>query len=177
MITLMQRLRSRLIGFGRRGRDVRVARGCTIHGAARIRLGSSVLVGRGCWLSAVDSEITIGDKVMLAPHVALIAGDHNVRELGVHMHDVSRKRPGDDSPITIESDVWVGYGAIILKGVTVSRGSVIGAGSVVTHDVPPYSIVAGNPAKTIGQRFSAEDIANHERRLQQLAQGSTPDLK
>ena len=52
-------------------------------------------------------------------------------------------------PITIENDVWIGAGAIILAGVTIGKQSVIGAGSVVTHDVPAHSVVAGNPARII----------------------------
>lgn len=60
--------------------------------------------------------------------------------------------------IIIEDDVWIGQGAIILSGVTIGRGSVIGAGAVVAKDIPPYSIVVGNPGKVIKKRFSDEII-------------------
>lgn len=61
-------------------------------------------------------------------------------------------------PITVCDDVWIGYGAIILSGVTIGQGAVVGAGSVVTKDVEPYSIVGGNPTKLIKYRFSKELI-------------------
>jgi acetyltransferase-like isoleucine patch superfamily enzyme len=59
------------------------------------------------------------------------------------------------APITIEDDTWVGFGAVILKGVTVGRGSVVGARAVVTRDVPPFTIVAGNPARLVREVHSS----------------------
>ena len=60
------------------------------------------------------------------------------------------------SPVTVGHGVWIGHGAILLKGVTVGNGAVVGAGAVVTKNVAPYSIVVGNPAKQIGERFDEE---------------------
>lgn len=65
--------------------------------------------------------------------------------------------------IIIEDDVWIGSNSIILSGVTIGRGSIIGAGSVVTKDIPKYSIVGGNPAKVIRRRFSQETIETLEK--------------
>ena len=67
--------------------------------------------------------------------------------------------------MVIEDEVWVGGGATILHGVTIGRGSVIGAGAVVTKSVPPYSVVAGNPARVIRERWDAATIAAHEAKL------------
>lgn len=61
--------------------------------------------------------------------------------------------------ITIENDVWIGTGVVILSGVTIHNGAVIGAGSVVTKDVEPYGIYAGNPARKIGSRFSESEVS------------------
>jgi acetyltransferase-like isoleucine patch superfamily enzyme len=75
---------------------------------------------------------------------------------------LSGKRGGDGyskGPILVGSDVWIGYGALILSGVKIGQGAVIGAGSVVTRNVPPYAIVAGNRAEIIKYRFSQEIIA------------------
>ena len=71
--------------------------------------------------------------------------------------------PHADEKAVIENDVWLGYGAIVLTGVTVGRGAVVGAGSVVTNDIPSYSVAAGVPARVVGQRFAdASTIACHE---------------
>jgi virginiamycin A acetyltransferase len=65
----------------------------------------------------------------------------------------------------LESDVWIGHGAIILQGVRIGEGSVVAAGSVVTKDVAPYTIVAGNPARTVRDRFEPDQIERHRREL------------
>jgi acetyltransferase-like isoleucine patch superfamily enzyme len=83
------------------------------------------------------------------------------------MYDVLEKREEDDQDVVVEDDVWVGCGAVILKGVRLGRGSVVAAGAVVNRDVLPYTIVGGVPAKIIGVRFSdletlrAHDCALH----------------
>jgi acetyltransferase-like isoleucine patch superfamily enzyme len=100
--------------------------------------------------------------VMMAPQVALVAGDHNISVVGCFMDEVEEKRPQDDQPIVIEEDVWLGMRAIVLKGVRIGRGTVVSAGSVVTQDVAPYSIVAGTPARLVRMRFNPEEIARHE---------------
>jgi acetyltransferase-like isoleucine patch superfamily enzyme len=148
--------------LGSCGLNVGIAATAAILGPANVHLGSDVLVLDQCWLSAVEARLTIGDKVMLAPRVALITGDHNIREIGRFMFDVHDKRPGDDQPITVGDDVWIGYSACVLKGVTIGRGAVIGAGAVVRHDVPPYAIAAGVPAAVVGRRFTYDDVVAHE---------------
>jgi acetyltransferase-like isoleucine patch superfamily enzyme len=64
--------------------------------------------------------------------------------------------------IIIEDDVWIGVNAVILGDVKIGRGAVVGAGSIVTKNIPPYAIVAGNPAKVIKQRFTPEQIEKLE---------------
>ena len=73
--------------------------------------------------------------------------------------------PSDDRDVILEDDIWVGVRAVILKGVKVGRGAVIGAGAVVTKPVPPYCVVAGNPARPLKLRGSVEEILAHERSL------------
>lgn len=73
----------------------------------------------------------------------------------------------------IESGCWIGTRAIILKGVTIGKGSIIGAGAVVTKDVPPYSVYVGVPALKVKPRFSDEQIAEHEKLLRE--RGMQPD--
>ena len=83
------------------------------------------------------------------------------------MTDVNEKdkNPKDDLGVFIEDDVWVGTRAVILHGVTIGRGSIVGAGSVVTKSVPPYAVVAGNPARIIKYRWGVEEVLAHEIKL------------
>lgn len=110
--------------------------------------GAKLIVGRnsrinGAHISA-STEVRIGENVRIAPYVIIIDDDY---------HDVQDHfgAQGKKSPITIEDNVWIAMSAKILKGVTVGKGSVIATSAVVTKDVPPFSIVAGVPAKVIKQ--------------------------
>ena len=127
-----------------------------------IEVGDDVFLGPGAFLSATESFIHIGNKVMFGPNVTVLGGDHRLDVVGVAMADVAEKRPEDDRGVTIADDVWVGAGAIVLKGVSIGRGAVVAAGAVVTRDVPPYAIVGGCPARVIRPRFSADDQERHE---------------
>jgi len=129
-----------------------------------ITVGDNVCIGPGAMFLASHSSIKISDKVMFGPNVSIIAGNHSSHIIGRLMADyeLSDKLPSDDLPVVVEEDVWVGTGAYILKGVTISRGAIIAAGSVVTRDVPPYAIVGGVPAKIIKYRWSVDEIMDHE---------------
>lgn len=123
-----------------------------------IHLGNYVGIGHGC---TFQSNIDIGDKVMIANNVAILSSDdHHYDVVGKTMWDSGR---GDKYMVRVEDDVWIGYGSIILSPVTIGRGSIIAAGSVVTKDVPRYSIVGGIPARVLKMRFSTEEIDRHER--------------
>ncbi|WP_286797312.1 hypothetical protein [Pandoraea sp. 64-18] len=143
------------------GRNVHVQSSAVFYSPNKIcRMGNNVGIGHYCIL---NTDIEIGNDVMLAAHVGLIARDaHTIDNLGVPMFEAPR---GDKFKIVVEDDVWIGYAAIVLSGVTIGRGSVIAAGSLVAHDVPPYSIVAGSPARVVKMRFTPEQIAEHERLL------------
>ena len=128
-----------------------------------IEVGDYVSIGAGAVFLASESKIIIGNKVMFGPNVTVVGGNHNTSVIGKLMYDIHEKRPEDDQDVTIENDVWVGSGAIILKGVRVGRGSIIAAGAVVVKDVLPYTIVGGTPAKIISLRFKdIETIISHE---------------
>jgi len=118
---------------------------------SQIRIGSNTFLG-GCTLSC-SYLITIGNNVQIAWGVLIF--DHNSHSLDYLErrndlgHAFCGKKTWVDvkiSPTLIEDDAWIGANAIILKGVTVGRGAIIGAGSVVTKDVPPMCVYAGNPA-------------------------------
>ena len=110
------------------------------------------------------THLKIGSYVSIAENVSfLLDVEHHTNFLSTYpfkvklLHDCKFESfsKGD---IVIEDDVWIGYGAIILSGVTIGKGSVISSGSVVTKDVEPYSVVGGVPAKEIKKRFSKDII-------------------
>ncbi len=125
----------------------------------KIIIGNDVYIGDGCILSA-RNEIEIGDNVLIAHMVSIFDNDShpmNYLERRVHFRSIIRQQSANEykynilnSKVTIEDDVWLGLNSIILKGVTVGKGAVVGAGSVITKDVSPYTVVAGNPARVIG---------------------------
>ncbi len=126
--------------------------------------GNNVTLGHRPTLLATRATIRIGNDVMLGPEVTIRGGNHRHDIVGIPMRRVTdeMKRPEDDLGVVIEDDVWIGARAIILHGVTIGRGSVIGAGAVVTRSIPPYSIAAGVPAKVVGVRFDEKSARRHE---------------
>lgn len=130
-----------------------------------IEIGNDVFIGGGAKFVASESSIVIGNKVMFGPNVSIVGGNHNIKTIGRFLFDVKEKRPQDDQPVIVEDDVWVGTNVTILKGVRVGRGSVVGAGAVVTRDIPSYSIVMGVPAKVSKFRFGIDQIIDHEKSL------------
>lgn len=145
-----------LINFVR-GRRLAIIGKSNIHPTVIIREGEHVTIGDNCLINhnnliqAGKSDygtITIGNYVHTGVNVMIMAFNH-----GFYTRDIPTKEQDyEDAPIVIEDDVWIGAGSIILSGVTIGKGTVIGAGSVVTKDVPPYSIAAGIPAQVIKER-------------------------
>jgi acetyltransferase-like isoleucine patch superfamily enzyme len=111
---------------------------------AGITIGARSLIGEACILRG-QGGITIGDDVYLAPLVQLLAVNHVYRDTTRPISQQGITAEG----IAVEDGAWIGAGAIILDGVRIGRNAVVGAGAVVTRNVPPYTLVAGNPARTI----------------------------
>lgn len=121
------------------------------------------------WLNP-DQKLSIGNCVSVAPNVLfMLGGDHPSDTLSTYPFAAELadfKLRGEESthvelskgPVTIRDDVWIGTGSTILSGVTIGQGAIVAANSLVTKDVPPYSIVGGNPAKVIKYRFAPEQI-------------------
>lgn len=152
--------------FKRRGRNVKVI-GFSRFSYASIELGDDVYIGPNATFMSAISTIRIGSKVLFGPGVTIMGGDHRIDVVGKHMYDVHEKLPDNDKDVVIEDDCWIGANVTLLKGVCVGRGSVVGAGSVVTKSIPPYSIAVGNPARVVRSRFSPEQIIEHEALLGQ----------
>jgi acetyltransferase-like isoleucine patch superfamily enzyme len=145
------------------GKGVTIGKDCFFR-PNTVEIGDYTFIGDHCWLSA--GEIKIGRFVMLASEVAIVGGDHRFDVPGVPSVRTGR---GVRKPVTIEDDVWIGRGAIVLHGVHIGEGAIVAAGAVVTKDVPAYSIVASPPARVIRNRFSDEaEVARHRRMLAAL---------
>lgn len=122
--------------------------------SGRLRIGDGVRVNYGTSIAATGA-VTIGDRVRIGPYVMIVDTDFHDPYLRGH-------RPAP-SPVVIEDDVWIGAKASVLKGVRVGRGAIVGVGAVVTNDVPPFTVVAGVPARPVATldpaRFVAEEVA------------------
>ena len=117
----------------------------TINNAVgNVSIGDRTLIGLSC---VVIGPVEMGNDILLAQHVVLSGLNHNfknpnlpIKDQGVSMHK-----------IVVEDGVWIGANAVITAGITIGKNSVVAGGSVVTKDVPPYSVVGGNPAKILKQ--------------------------
>jgi acetyltransferase-like isoleucine patch superfamily enzyme len=124
------------------GRKATLMRGVTLIRPERITLGDQTLVGMQCFLGG-EAGITIGKTVNISSFVVMLGGRHDVND------PTFASIP---EPIVIEDYAWIATRATIMGGVHIGRGAVVATGSVVTKDIPPYTIVGGVPAKKIGER-------------------------
>jgi len=113
---------------------------------ATLAIGNDVFVNHGTVLSA-SCGITLGDRVNVAPRCTLLDNDFH----GTDTRDAAPRM----APIVLEDDVWLGTGVIVLRGVTIGRGSVVAAGAVVTRDVPPGVLAGGVPARVLRPLLTA----------------------
>jgi galactoside O-acetyltransferase len=128
--------------------------------------GARVRIGRRCYVTGSifsACEINIGDDVMISGQCAVFDHDSHAMNFWERADDVRAWRSNQknwehvmQAPVNIQSKVWIGYRATILKGVTIGEGAVVGAASVVTRDVPPWTLVAGNPARVIRELPKAQ---------------------
>jgi maltose O-acetyltransferase len=131
---------------------LRVSQGVRINNPALVSVGDDVYLGDGVQLYPWNERIVIGSNVLIAAGARLITRKHGFADVDRPMSDQGY----NNAPIVIEDDVWIGFQAVILPGVTVGRGSIVGAGAVVTRDVEPYTIVGGVPARLIRHRLPQE---------------------
>ncbi len=136
------------------GDNVRIGPYSTIIGPPPFDLGDGIRMGAN---SAADAysfiggggPVLIGDNVIMGEHVSFHPVNHRFDEVNIPIRDQGTIRKG----ITIEDDVWVGANVTFLDGAHVGRGSVIGAGSIVRGEIPPYSVAVGAPAKVVRSRI------------------------
>ncbi|MEO7044802.1 MAG: DapH/DapD/GlmU-related protein [Ferruginibacter sp.] len=148
------------------GKHVYIGRLVYLWAKHDITIGDNFYIGK---FSQIECDAEIGNNVIFGNHVGLVGRyDHHYQQIGLPIRLASQIRDenynwkGLNEKIIIEDDVWVGYGSIILSGVTICQGSIIAAGSVVTSNVQPFSIYGGVPAKKIKNRFENEaDLIEH----------------
>lgn len=116
---------------------------CRFLNARKVSFGDRNVINAGCLFDGRRFTITTGNDVSIGPEAKILTLGHDPQCADFSDH-------GGD--VVIGDYVWIGFGAIVLPGVTIGEGAVIGAGAVVTKDVEPYTIVAGNPARPIGMR-------------------------
>jgi len=116
--------------------------------------GGNISIGHNCAISSFDhistgiKDVIIGNDVRIAPSVTILGGSRNFEKRDIRIVDQGSFHEG----LIVGNDVLIGANVVILPGCRIGEGAVIGAGSVVNSDIPPYSIVAGVPAKIIGER-------------------------
>jgi len=134
--------------FGHGG-EIRIGEWCYIGEASRIWSAISIELGDRV---LVSHSVNIFDS--LTHPIGAAARHEQVKQIFEEGHPLSLSL--DESPVRIQNDAWIGAGAMIMRGVTVGEGGIVAAGAIVTRDVPPYSIVAGNPAVLV-RELSADE--------------------
>ena len=143
--------------FRKFGRNVWLAKGGVFGRPEEITFGNNVFINECFHISA--RNLIFGDNIMIGPYLIIESDNHKYNKVGKPMFNYRSEREIGD--IKIENDVWIGSRVTILKGVKVSEGSVVGAGSLITKTTPPYCISLGIPAKPLKTRFSALELKEH----------------
>lgn len=138
----------------------------TFAGIRYISLGDDVFIGPRALISADGVDVSIGDDTIIGPALLILAGDHRFDRPGELYREHQGR--GDNGPVAIGCNVWIGSRVLVLKGVRIGDGSVIAAGSVVTEDIPELSVAAGVPAKVVRPRFTGEERVLHLARMRGL---------
>lgn len=134
----------------------RISRGASLSPNVRIRglleMGAGSSIAQNGSIGGWGAGVFIGENVMIAPNVVIVAFDHGIASLDIPM----AHQDNVEAPVHIEDDVWIGSNVTIGKGVRIGKGSIIGANSYVNRDIAPYKIVGGVPAKIIKSRSDDE---------------------
>ena len=115
----------------------------------RLTVGNDTYIGEFNNIRAAGGEITIGNGCLISQHITIVSSNHLLQR---NMPLIKQDWSASNNFVHIEDDVWVGANSVILPGVTIHKGAVVAAGSIVTKDIPEYAIVAGNPAKILKYR-------------------------
>ncbi len=132
--------------FKKTGRNINVEKGVYFGNGNGIEIDDNAGIGIR---ARIQGPLKIGKNVMMGPEVFVYTRNHRIDRIDIPMIQQGETKP---KPVVIEEDVWIGARCIILPGVTLGKGSVVAAGSVVTRDVRPYTVVGGVPARLLRER-------------------------
>lgn len=133
--------------FKSAGKNINIEHGVFFASGRDIEIGDNSGLGLN---ARVTGPLKIGNDVMMGPDVMIFTQNHETSRLDIPMRLQTAPKKG----VVIEDDVWIAARVIILPGVTIHKGAIIGAGAIVTKDVPEYAVVGGNPARVIKYRNS-----------------------
>ena len=125
------------------GQGTGVQMGCRFLNGRKVHIGERSVINFECLLDGRRHHIRIGDDVSIGPRASILTLGHDAK---------SPEFATQGGDVLIGDRVWIAYGALILPDLSIGEGAVVAAGAVVTKSVEPYSIVAGNPARVIGER-------------------------
>ena len=132
--------------FEQCGNNLQITKDVRIFNTYNLSIGNDVFFSGGCWVLASD-RVVIEDEVMLGPYSIVITGDHTIKDYSYRFGEAIR------APIHLKRGSWVCAHSVVTKGVTLGLGAVVAAGSVVTKDVPDFSVVGGVPAVIIDKNL------------------------
>jgi maltose O-acetyltransferase len=135
--------------FKRAGKNINIEKGAYFGDGSQIEIGHNSGIGINC---RVCGNVTIGDNVMMGPDVIILTKLHKFDRIDIPMIEQGH---APEMPVIIGDDVWIGTRSIILPGVTIGNGAIIGAGAIVTKDIPEYAIACGNPAQVVKYRMES----------------------
>lgn len=145
------------LSFKSYGRGIMLSRHGIIVRPNEVVLGNNVFISENFHISA--RNLKIGNNVMIGPNLVIECDNHSYSHVGRTMFDTREERI--IGSVTIEDDIWIGANVTILPNALIAEGCVIGAGSIITKNLPPYSICFGSPCKPIKSRFSVNELKEH----------------
>jgi maltose O-acetyltransferase len=172
-ITETERIKLMVSELAACGSDITIRPGVQIIAPEQVRFGSHIGIGNYSILRG-NGGITFEDFVLLGDNVILATTSHPIGGLYFHQNW--------QQPITLKSNVWLGANAIVMPGVTIGENSIIGAGAVVTEDIPANSVAVGVPAKVVRTLDIDEVELNNQKkevaaaRLKKIQRPDTPDV-
>ncbi len=165
LITLIQRVIAKvrkemfLARFQQVGTNLNFSPIDSHFSAETIKIGKNVFIGERAWCGG---NITIGNNVMFGPRPMILAANHIFAIQGKSPRFIQPAFPGqNEAPVVIEDEVWCGANVTILGNVTIGIGAIVGASSVVTNDIPPFTIAVGNPCRPVRKVFDDEHLLSH----------------